>query len=115
MKNLNTASKVILLIGLLAFAVSGMWVPWTFGGMFLDDTRYLPPSPLGYGPIWHPPEGPFQAQGPIRLTNTLVGRHGDIQRQEVTQLHREDGNVLVLSQVESTGVSVNTGRLFIQW
>jgi len=59
-KNLNTASKVILLIGLLVFMASGIWVPWEKESRQVSGwqrpTVTFPAESLGYGFIWSPKE-----------------------------------------------------------
>ena len=58
MKIISTASKVILLIGLLAFVASGIWVPWEKESRQVSGwqrpTVTFPAESLGYGFIWSP-------------------------------------------------------------
>jgi len=61
-KNLNTASKAILLIGLMAFVASGTVVPWKMEEGKVPAREgppiSMPAEPLGYMPIWRPPAKP---------------------------------------------------------
>ena len=112
MKNLNTTSKKILLIGLLAFVVSGVLLPWKNKN-----------EPLGYGFIWapaakeytidiHANAGGIASHSESNRVNDLPppppGFNQDLWRPQTKGLKPQ----LIR---DSKGVVVDTTRLFIQW